>query len=159
MIKRNVVVQGKQVVPLHARLFLRHVWKLHGLPDAVISDRGPQFIADFTRELYRLLGIKRSTSTAYHPQSDGQTERVNQEMEQFLRVFINEQQNDWEELLPLAEFAYNNHSHSSTQDTPFMLDTRRHPRMGFEPRQCAWEIEAVNDFQNRMETVRATLDS
>ena len=54
-----------------ARLFLRHVWKLHGLPDSVISDRGPQFIADFTQELYRLLGIKRSTSTAYHPQSNG----------------------------------------------------------------------------------------
>src|SRR3979490_1646931 len=135
-----------------ARLFLRHIWKLHGLLDVVISDRGPQFIADFTRELYRLLGIKKSTSTAYHPQSDGQTERVNQEMEQFLRVFINEQQNDWEELLPLAEFAYNNHSHSSTQDTPFMLDTGRHPRMGFEPRQRASEIEAVNDFRNRMET-------
>ena len=94
-----------------ARLFLRHVWKLHRLPDAVISDRGPQFIADFTQELYKLLGIKRSTFTTYHPQSDGQTEHVNQEMEQFLRVFINEQQNNWEELLPLAEFAYNNHSH------------------------------------------------
>jgi hypothetical protein len=73
-------------------------------------------------------------------------------MEQFLRVFINEQQNDWEELLPLAEFAYNNHSHSSTQDTPFMLDTGRHPRMGFEPRQRTSEIEAVNDFWNQMET-------
>ena len=96
-------------------------------------------------------------------------------MEQFLRVFINEQQNDWEELLPLAEFTYNNHSHSSTQDTPFMLDTGHHPQMGFEPRQRASEIEAVNDFWNRMETgldeakaalgkakaeyVRATLDS
>src|SRR3981189_672250 len=55
-----------------ARLFLRHIWKLHGLPDAVISNRGPQFIANFMLELYRLLGIKRSTSTTYHPQSDGQ---------------------------------------------------------------------------------------
>jgi hypothetical protein len=135
-----------------AHLFLRHVWKLHGLPDAVISNRGPQFIADFTRELYKLLGIKRSTSTTYHPQSDSQTEHVNQEMEQFLRVFINKQQNDWEELLPLAEFTYNNHSHSSTQDTPFMLDTGHHPWMGSEPRQRASEIEAVNDIRNHMET-------
>ncbi|GLB43132.1 putative retrotransposable element tf2 155 kda protein type 1-like [Lyophyllum shimeji] len=64
-------------------------------PDAFISDRGPQFVAEFTRELYRLLGIKLSTSTAYHPQSDGQTERVNQELEQYLRVFCNERQDDW----------------------------------------------------------------
>jgi transposase InsO family protein len=67
-----------------ARLFLREVWKHHGTPHVVISDRGPQFVADFTRELYRLIGIKLATSTAYHPQTDGQTERINQELEQFL---------------------------------------------------------------------------
>ncbi|GLB43976.1 putative retrotransposable element tf2 155 kda protein type 1-like [Lyophyllum shimeji] len=77
-----------------ANLYHKHVWKLHELPDAFISNRGPQFIAEFTWELYRLLGIKLSTSTAYHPQSDGQTECVNQELEQYLRVFCNEQQDD-----------------------------------------------------------------
>jgi transposase InsO family protein len=77
-----------------AELFFRKVWHHHGLPDAVISDRGPQFVVAFTRELYCLLGIKLSTTTAYHPQSDGQTEWVNQEMEQFLRSFVNEMQND-----------------------------------------------------------------
>jgi transposase InsO family protein len=60
------------------RLFLREVWKHHGTPRVVISDRGPQFVADFTRKLYRLIGINLATSTAYHPQTDGQTERVNQ---------------------------------------------------------------------------------
>ncbi|GLB37172.1 putative retrotransposable element tf2 155 kda protein type 1-like [Lyophyllum shimeji] len=83
-------------------LYRKHVWKLHGLPDAFISDCGPQFVVEFTRELYRLLGIKLSTSMAYHPQSDGQTERVSQELEQYLRVFCNEWQDDWDDLCSWA---------------------------------------------------------
>ena len=66
-----------------ARLFVQHVWRHHGLPRKVVSDRGPQFVAEFTQELYRLLGIKLAATTAYHPQGDGQTERVNQELEQY----------------------------------------------------------------------------
>jgi hypothetical protein len=73
-----------------ASLFLKEVWKHHGTPLHVVSDRGPQFIAEFTCELYRLLGIEVATSTAYHPQTDGQTEQVNQEMELFLRMFTNQ---------------------------------------------------------------------
>jgi len=106
-----------------ANLYLRNIWKLHGLPRKVISDRGPQFVAAFIKELYRLLGIEATTSTAYHPQTDGQTERVNQELEQYLWLFVRERQDDWYTLLPLAEFSYNNHVHSSTQQTPFLLDT------------------------------------
>ena len=64
-----------------ARLYLAHVWKLHGLPKQVVSDQGPQFISEFTGELYRLLSIKLAATTAYPPQADGQTERVNQELE------------------------------------------------------------------------------
>jgi hypothetical protein len=133
-----------------AHLYLRNVWKLHGLPRKVVSDRGPQFVAAFMKELYRLLGIELASSTAYHPQTDGQTERVNQELEQYLRVFVGERQDDWYTLLPLAEFSYNNHVHSSTQQTPFLLDTGRHPRMGFEPRQPPSRLEAVNEFTDRM---------
>src|SRR3979490_792738 len=73
-----------------ARLYLAHVWKLHGLPKQVVSDRGPQFISEFTREIYPLLGIKLAAMTAYHPQADGSTERVNQELEQYLHLFMNE---------------------------------------------------------------------
>ena len=102
------------------------------------------------RELYRLLGIQGTPSTSYHPQSDGQTERVNQELEQYIRVFVSERQDDWHGLLPLAEFAYNNHIHSSTQHTPFLLDTGRHPRMGFEPHEPPSRLEAVNEFTQRM---------
>jgi transposase InsO family protein len=67
-----------------ARLFLHNVWKLHGLPHRIVSNWGPQFVADFTRELYRLLGITLSTTTAYHPKADRQTECINQELEQYL---------------------------------------------------------------------------
>ena len=118
-----------------ACLFLHHIWKLHGLPSHVVSDCSVQFIANFTCKLYHLLGIKLATSTAYHPQTDGQTEQVNQELKQYLHLFVNECQSDWEDLLPLAEFQYNNHAHSSTQQTPFMLDTGHNPHMGFEPHQ------------------------
>ena len=65
--------------------------------------------------------------TAYHPQGNSQTKRVNQELEQYLHLFVNEHQDDWDDLLPLSEFQYNNHIHSATQQTPFMLDTGHHP--------------------------------
>jgi len=116
-----------------ARLFLHYVWKLHGLLKRVVSNRGPQFISRFTRELYRLLGIQIASSMAWHPQSDGQMERVNQELDQFLRVFVNERQDDWYDLLPVAEFQHNNHVHSSTKQVPFLMDTGRLPQMDFEP--------------------------
>ena len=71
-----------------ARLFRDNVWKLHGLPESIISDRGPQFTAGLMRELNQILRIKSKMSTAFHPQTDGQMERVNQELEQYLRMFI-----------------------------------------------------------------------
>jgi transposase InsO family protein len=85
-----------------ALLFLKEVWKHHGTPRAVVSDRGPQFVAAFTRELYKLLGIKLATLTAYHPQTDGQTERVNQELEGYLCIFTSRRQDDLDGLLPLG---------------------------------------------------------
>ena len=134
-----------------AQLYIQHVWKHHRLPKRVVSDKGPQFVAEFTREIYRLLGIKLAATTAYHPQGDGQTERVNQELEQFLRLFINQRQDDWDNLLPFAEFQYNNHIHSATQNVPFLLDTGRIPWIGFKPEQGHSRLESVNEFKERME--------
>jgi transposase InsO family protein len=116
----------------------------------VVSDRGPQFIAAFTRELYKLLGIKLATSTAYHPQTDGQTEHVNQVLEGYLHIFTSRQQDDWDNFLPTGKFQYNNTVHSSTQQTPFMVDTGRHPRMGFEPQQPRSTLESANEFTEHM---------
>ena len=78
-----------------AKLFRDNVWKLHGLPESIISDRGPQFAAGLMRELNRMLGIESKLSTAFHPQTDGQMERFNQELEQYLRMFIDHRQEQW----------------------------------------------------------------
>jgi len=161
MVVVDSVSKRSHFIPTHtmitalgsARLYLQNVWKLHGLPNSMLSDRGPQFMAEFMHKLYHLLGITISSSTAYHPQSDGQTECVNQELEQYIRIFISERQNDWDTLLLLGKFAYNNHIHALTQHTPFFLDTGRHPRMGFEPNQHSLKLEAVNEFADWMKSL------
>jgi len=71
-----------------ARLFRDNVWKLHGLLESVVLDRGPQFAAELTKELNKILGIETRLSTVFHPQTDGQTEWINQELEQYLRFFV-----------------------------------------------------------------------
>jgi len=79
-------------------------------------------------------------------------ERVNQELDQYLWLFVNERQDDWYDLLPMAEFQHNNHIHSATQQPPFLLNTGRLPHMGFEPRQNPSGLETVNEFMERMRT-------
>src|SRR5467141_2468711 len=110
-----------------AKLFRDHIWKLHGLPEEVISNRGTQFISNFTRYLSQLLGIRVAASTAYHLQMDSRTERVDKEVEQFLQLFINQWQEDWHEWLAIAEFTYNDQIHASTCSSPFMMDTGQNP--------------------------------
>src|SRR5882724_4202985 len=102
-----------------ACIFLSQVFAKHGTPTDIISDWGKHFILRFWRSLCQLLGIKANLLTAYHPETDSQTEQVNQILEQYLRVYINYQQDDWDNLLPLAEFVYNNTSHSATMVTAF----------------------------------------
>src|SRR5882672_6014509 len=133
-----------------AKLFQDHIWKLHGLPEEVISDRGTQFVSNFTQSLSQLLGIRVAASTAYHPQTDGQTKRVNQEVEQFLRLFVNQRQDDWYEWLAMAEFTYNDRIHTSTFSSPFMMDTRQNPQLCIEPLRES-RLETLNDFASRME--------
>ena len=118
-----------------ARLFRNNVWKLHGLPESIISDRGPQFIAGLIKELNKMLEIKSKLSMAFHPQTDGQTERVNQELEQYLRIFIDHKQEQWPEWLGMVEFAYNNKVHLSAKTLLFKANYRQDPRMGFEGRK------------------------
>lgn len=91
-----------------ARLVFKHVVPRKGIMKKVVSDRGPQFVGPFITDLYKLLGIELNPSTTYHPQTDSQTERINQEVEKYLRMFINQKQTDWSDWLPMAEFAINN---------------------------------------------------
>jgi hypothetical protein len=116
-----------------AKLFRQHVWKHHGTPERTISDRGTIFNSKFLRALYELLGIHPSLSTAYHPQTDGQTERVNQNLEQYLRLYTTYLQDDWSELLDTAEFQYNNSEHTTTGITPFFANYGFHPRVTHSP--------------------------
>ena len=101
------------------QLFRDNIWKLHGLPDSIISDRRPQFMADIMRELNCMLGIKTKLSIVFYPQIDGQTERMNQELEQYFCMFIDHQQEQWPEWLGMAEFAYNNMVYMGTKVLPF----------------------------------------
>src|SRR5260221_5018645 len=128
-----------------AQLFLEHVWRHHGLLEEVISDRGPTFMSNFSCELATLLGVKLTPSTSYHPQTDGQMERVNQEIEAYLQVFVSHRQDDWADWLPLAEFAYNNKVHAATRQTPFELDAGQHPCLGVEPTRTS-TVEAADTF-------------
>src|SRR6266576_1564304 len=100
---------------------------LHGSPSSIISDRDSRFTADTWQEHLRDLGVKPRMSTAFHPQTDGQTERMNQVIEAYLRPFLNQEQDDWTDLLPLAEFAYNNSAASGTKLTPFYANYGWHP--------------------------------
>src|SRR5882724_6309873 len=135
-----------------ARLFRDHIWKLHGLPEEVISDQGTQFVSSFMCNLSQLLGIKVATSTAYHPQNDDQTKRVNQEVEQILWLFMNQCQDDWYEWLSIAEFAHNDRVHTWTHSSPLMLDTGQHPWLGIEPSRES-HLETLKDFISRMNKV------
>ena len=136
-----------------AKLFQDHVWKLHGLPESIISDRGVQFAAGMMKELNNLLGIQTKLSTAYHPQTDGQTERVNQELEQYLRVFIDHRQEQWLDWLGMAEFAYNNKIHATTKILLFKVNYSQDPRMGFEGRRKG-KYEAAGKFVKKMRKIQ-----
>ena len=102
----------------------------HGVPQKIVSDRGPQFISHFMKEFYSMIGVKANLSTAFHPQTDGQTEWVNQEIEVYLQAYVNHLQDDWAEWLSTAEFALNNCEHSVTGQTLFFLKYGRHPWNG-----------------------------
>ena len=102
-----------------AKLYATYVLPHYGIPLCIISDRDPRFTSTFTRELCRMLSIDQNISTAYHPQTDGQSERTNQCLEQFLRIFIDYHQDDWASLLPLAQYALNAWPNATTGRAPF----------------------------------------
>jgi len=135
------------------KLFQDHIWKLHGLPESIISDRGVQFVAGMMKELNNLLGIQTKLSTAYHPQMNGQMERINQELEQYLRVFIDHRQEQWPDWLGMVEFTYNNKIHMATKTLPFKANYGQDLRMGFEGRRKG-KYEAAGKFIEKMKKIQ-----
>jgi len=113
-----------------AKIYRDDIWKLHGIPRKILSDRGPQFASKFIEELTKALGTKRQLLMAYHSQTDSQTEKINQEVGTFLQHYVNYQQDDWMNWLAAAEFQYNNKKHAATRRTPFELNFGRHPWKG-----------------------------
>ncbi len=113
-------------------VIIEAVVRHHGLPNSIMSDRGSVFTSKFWSSLCYFLGIKRKLSTAFHPQTNGQTKRQNSTMKAYLRAFVNFEQNDRARLLPMAEFAYNNVKNTSTGHTPFELNCSNHLRASYK---------------------------
>jgi len=113
-----------------AQLLYDKVYPLHGLSLQIILDRGVQYLAKLFQEWYKILGIESTMSTAYHSQTDGQTEYVNQALEQYLRCYVDYNLSNWLDLLPSAEFTYNNQAHKGIKESLFYLEYGRHPRAG-----------------------------
>jgi len=121
-----------------AELFIKHVFSKHGVPSHVTSNRGTEFMSKFFRSLANALDIRLYFTLGYHPEADSQTEHTNQILEQFLRIYCNYQQSDWSQLLPLAEFVYNNMPLSTTGVSPFYENKGYHPKM---------QLQVENDVQ------------
>ncbi|KAL7281604.1 hypothetical protein ACG7TL_004921 [Trametes sanguinea] len=116
-----------------ADLFIMHLFSKHRVPSHVTSDRGSEFVSHFFRSLGKALDMRLHFTSGYHPEGDGQTERVNQTLEQYLRIYTNYQQDNWSKLLPLAEFAYNNALNSTTGISPFFANKAYNPAISVHP--------------------------
>ena len=135
-----------------ARLFRDNVWKLYRLPESIVLDREPQFVAELTKELNRMLGIETRLLTAFHLQTDGQIKQINQKLKQYLRFFVEHRQKDWPEWLVSAEFVVNNKVHIATKILPFMANYRRELRMGGDIRRKG-KVEKAMEFVERIKQV------
>jgi len=103
---------------------MKEIWRLYGLPESSVSDRDTRFTSKFWTSLIQLLHVKLNLSTAFHPESDGQTVRINQRLEQYLRSYCSYQQDDWVSLLPFAEYGYNTSMWESRKASPFEINYR-----------------------------------
>jgi len=110
-----------------------NIWRFYSLPEDIISDRDPKLTSHFWQALMDKLGIKTKLSTAFHPETDGQTERMNQVLEEYLHHYCSWKQDNWKELLPLGEFAINSASSESTGMSPFEANYGYIPRLLWEP--------------------------
>ena len=144
-----------------ANLVQDSLFRLHGLPDNFVSDRDKLFTSTFWRELTKLLKIETKLSTAFHPQTDGQTERVNAQLEQYLRAYCSYQQDNWVELLSMVEFSYNNSTSATTGVTPFFANYGYHPRYDIvlAPNQNYPMPDALQDYSARMQALQEHLQA
>ena len=117
LIPCSKMVMAEQV----ATFLMDNLYKQFGLPNKIISDQGPQFASKSFRELLKLLGIKSALSMAYHPQTDGTTEHINQEIKAYLSIYCSSHPEDWPNIISILEFTHNNRQHADRLRTPFKL--------------------------------------
>ena len=145
------IIEGTSVEGL-VRLFRDNIWKLHGLLESVVSDRGPQLAAELTKKLNRMLEIKTKLSTVFHSQTDVHIKRINQGLEQCLRFFVDHRQKNQLEWLVLAEFVVNNKAYSATNVSLFMANYSKELRMGVDIRRKG-KIEKTTEFAEKMKKI------
>jgi hypothetical protein len=145
-----------------ADLFIEAVFRPHGIPSETISDRGTQFTAAFWQAFTQRLGIRFKMSTAYHPQTDGQTERTNRVVADTLRHYTMEYQSTWDEYLPIVEFAINNAVNVATGMTPFFVLYGRHPNLPWNLPQKTENpagMEAAQVLKSRLERAKRCMQA
>lgn len=135
-----------------AQLVFQHIVRHHGVPESIVSDRDSKFTSMFWKALWEMLGTKLAMGTAYHPQTDGQTERQNRTLEDMLRTFTNYNQDDWDEYLIACEIANNDSVQTSAGETPFYMNSGQHPRLSplLSVNNNRSKHEAVNEMLSRM---------
>ena len=143
--------------PQLAELFMQCVVRQHGVPESIVSDRDPRFTSHFWRALWAQLGTKLAMSTAFHPQTDGQTERANRTLEESLRAYVDYSQRDWDTHLLAAEIAFNNSVHASTGFTPFYLNSGQHFRLPMDAAVQAAQQAANPTSAQRIEQLARDL--
>jgi len=139
-----------------AHLFILHVFSKHSVPSHVTSDRGSEFVSNFFRSLGTALDMRLHFTSGYHPEGDGQTKRMNQTLEQYLHVYCNYQQDNWSELLPLTEFAYNNTPSATTSISPFFTNKGYYPNITVHPKRDI-ASSRVRDFTIDLDELQSTL--
>jgi hypothetical protein len=141
-----------------AQLYLIHIHKYYGPATTIVSDRGPQFISAFWKEFCRLLGTKLKLSTAYHPQTDGQTENANQWIDQRLRPFVNTFQDDWSSLIHQVDYTAANLPHDSTGLSPFQVELGYQPRMDIDWNRPPDTIPVTEHIHRSRKDARAQIE-
>ena len=132
-----------------ARQFLKDIFANYSLPQSIVLDKGSVFAAKFTKALYKALDVKKNLSTAFHPQTDGQTERTNQTLKQYLCMYCNHLQTNWVDLFSMSLFAYNNEVSASTGHSPFFLNYGYHPWHNISS-NAAKQIPAAKEYLEKL---------
>ena len=145
----------KYGVPYLAKVFIKYIITRHGIPERIISDRDRKFTSYFWEELYQALGIQRAILTAYYPVTDGQIERMNQTLEQYLRIYIDDEQSNWSTLLPQVAFAYNATKQETIGITPFFANFGRELRLatdfkGYLPIEATVVAEDIHHLYQQL---------